>query len=183
MGLTAMCEFPRKQPILISVIPDFGASRDFICSIAEFRETPEIPCESKPKWHTCNTYIRHEWCPSTSIPSLTSQSVLFHAAQPSRRMCSAHCLLCYCDVHGRNVLVMTDDGLSCSRTFRPPLSLETSLVHVADPLDRIRFAYCLLAVFLSLLRNMHYVSPVLSLVYPIYCTRMRTGVHATRSVC
>ena len=36
------------------------------------------------------------------------------------------------------------DGLSCPRTFRPPLSLETSFVRVANPFDRICFALCLL---------------------------------------
>ena len=39
-----------------------------------------------------------------------------------------------------NVTVMTD-GLSSPRTFRPPLSLETPYVHVANPLDEIRFAF------------------------------------------
>ena len=39
------------------------------------------------------------------------------------------------------------DGLSYAHTFRPPLSLETSLAQVANPLDGVRFAYCLLYCF------------------------------------
>ena len=51
-----------------------------------------------------------------------------------------------------NVTVMTD-GLSSPRTFRPPLSLETPYVHVANPLDEIRFAHCLLyCMFYSSIR-------------------------------
>ena len=42
----------------------------------------------------------------------------------------------------KSFTVMTD-GLSCPRTFRPPLSLETSFAHVGNPLDEIRLAYCL----------------------------------------
>ena len=47
----------------------------------------------------------------------------------------------------------TDDGLSCIRTFRPPVSLETSFVHVAIPLNRICLRIAFYMVFLSLLRN------------------------------
>ena len=44
--------------------------------------------------------------------------------------------------------------VSCPRTFRPPLSLEASFVHAANPLDGFRFAYIPFStVFLSLLRN------------------------------
>ena len=38
--------------------------------------------------------------------------------------------------------VVTGDGLSCPYTFSPLLSLETSCIHVAEPLHRICVACC-----------------------------------------
>ena len=139
LGLDTTCtkrEFPTKQPLF-----DFGDSRFSVIrvflffSIAEFRETPEIPCEGKPKWHTSNKNIPHEWwtlVPSHS-PHLFALALLvlsccgtimenvFCAAVPSSLL-----VLMYA---AENVTVMPDDdGFSSPRTFRPPLSLETSFI-------------------------------------------------------
>ena len=47
-------------------------------------------------------------------------------------------------MYAAKMFMEMDDGLSCIRTIRPPLSLETLFVHVAILVDGVCFAYALL---------------------------------------
>ena len=111
LGLDTTCttrEFPTKHPLF-----DFGDSRFSVIrvflffSIAEFRETPEIPCESKPKWHTSTKNIPHEWW--TLVPS---HSPYLFALTPCSFMLRNHHVGCFLRI-AFSVVVVDARGRKC----------------------------------------------------------------------
>ena len=151
LGLDTTCttrEFPTKQPLF-----DFGDSRFSVIrillffSIAEFRETPEITCEGKqaqvaPKQKKYSSWMV-EFGAIALSPSLCSHSLFFHAAEPSWRMFFTRqkMLRWWLMMMGFRPLAPSD------LRSRSKLHL---FVHVANPLDEIRFAHCLLYCMHSL---------------------------------
>ena len=104
LGLDTTCttrEFPAKHPLFDLGDSRFSVIRVFlIFSIAEFRETPEIPCESKPKWHTSTKNIPHEWW--TLVPS---HSPHLFALAPCSFMLRNHHVGCFLRIAFVSVVV------------------------------------------------------------------------------